>query len=99
MHRSSSNPNIRDNRLDLIGMQTYPRLMVECLHAMSLLSLESAVLADSLPIENILAIYMLLLIFYLGQKLVCFSINMNALMLIYYTFSCSHDHRLFNLYN
>jgi hypothetical protein len=42
--------------------------MVECLHVMSLISLESAVLADSLPIENILAIYMLLLIFILVES-------------------------------
>ena len=65
MHRSGSNPTVRDSRLDLISVWTYPCLMVECLHVMSLLSLESAVLADSLPIENILTIYMILLVFIL----------------------------------
>jgi hypothetical protein len=68
MHRSGSNPTVRDNRLDLIGVWIYPRLKVECLHVMSLISLESVVLADSLPIENILAIYMLLLIFILVES-------------------------------
>ena len=63
MHRSGSNSTVRDSRLDLIGVWTYPRLMVECLHVISLLSLESTVLAHNLPIENILAIYMLLLVF------------------------------------
>ena len=53
MHRYSTNPTIRDNRLDSIGVWIYPRIIVECLHVVSLLSLESAVLADSLPIENI----------------------------------------------
>ena len=61
-------PTIRDNRLDLIGLWIYSCLMVECLHVMSLLSLESAILADSLPIENILAIYMLLLVFILVKS-------------------------------
>ena len=42
--------------------------MVECLHVMSLLSLGSAVLADSPYIENILAIYMLLLVFVLVKS-------------------------------
>ena len=68
MHRSDSNATIRDSRLDLIGVWTYPRLMVECLHVTSLLSLESAVFADSLPFENILAIYMLLLVFVLVKS-------------------------------
>jgi len=36
--------------------------MVECLYVTSLLSLKSAVLADSPHIENILAIYLLLLV-------------------------------------
>jgi hypothetical protein len=35
---------------------------------MSLLLLESVVLADSLPIENIMAIYMLLLVFILVKS-------------------------------
>ena len=68
MHRSGLNPNVRDSRLDMISVWTYPRLKVECLHVMSLLSLESAVLADSLPIENILANYMLLLVFILVKS-------------------------------
>jgi hypothetical protein len=51
MHRSGSNPTVRDLRLNLIGVWIYARSMVECLHA---------VLADNLHIENILAIYMLL---------------------------------------
>jgi hypothetical protein len=53
---------------DLIGVWTYSRLMVECLHVMSLLLLESTVLADSLPMENILAIYMFLLVFILVKS-------------------------------
>jgi len=56
-------PTIRDNRLDLIGLWIYSCLMVECLHVMSLLSLESAILADILLIENTLAIHMFVLIF------------------------------------
>ena len=62
MHRSGTNPTARDNRLDSIGVWIYPRIIVECLHVASLLSLESVVLADSLPIENI---YWLFLRFYL----------------------------------
>ena len=68
MHQSDSNPTVGDSRLDLIGVQVYPCLMVECLHVMSLLSLESTILVDSLPIENILAIYMLLLVFILVKS-------------------------------
>ena len=68
MHQSGSNLTVRDSRLDLVGVWTYPRLMVECLHVMSLLSLESTILVDSLPIENILAIYMLLLVFILVKS-------------------------------
>ena len=52
-------PTVRGGRLDLIGVRTYPRLTVECLHATTLLSLESAILADSPYVENILAIHML----------------------------------------
>ena len=66
MHRSGSNPTIRDNILDLIGVWNYPRLMVECLHVMSLLSLELAVLDDSLPIENIYGYLHAFTCFYLG---------------------------------
>jgi hypothetical protein len=62
MHRSDSNPTVRDNRLDSIGVWIYPHLIVECLHVASLPSLEFVVLADSLPIENI---YWLFLCFYL----------------------------------
>jgi hypothetical protein len=42
--------------------------MVECLHVMSLLSLESAILADSLLIENILAIQMFVLVLILVKS-------------------------------
>ena len=42
--------------------------MVECLHATTLLSLELAILADSLYVENILAIYLLLLVFVLVKS-------------------------------
>jgi hypothetical protein len=42
--------------------------MVECLHVMSLLSLELAVLADSLIIENTLAIHMFVLVFILVKS-------------------------------
>jgi hypothetical protein len=68
MHRSGSNPTIRDNRLDLIGLWIYLCLMVECLHVMNLLSSESAVLVDSLLIENILAIHMIILVFILVKS-------------------------------
>ena len=69
MHRSGSNLTVRDSRLDLIGVWTYPHLMVECLHVMSLLlSQELAILADNLSIENILAIYLLLLVFILVKS-------------------------------
>ena len=43
-------------------------LMVECLHVMSLFSLESAVLADSPLIGNILAIHMFVLILILVKR-------------------------------
>ena len=68
MHRSGSTPTVRDNMLDSIGVWIYPRLIVECLHVASLLSLESTVLADNPHIENILAIYMLLLVFVLVKS-------------------------------
>jgi hypothetical protein len=42
--------------------------MVECLHVMNLLSSESAVLVDSLLIENILAIHMIILVFILVKS-------------------------------
>ena len=61
-------PTVRDGRLDLISVWTYPRPTDECPYAMTLLSLELAVLADSPYIENILAIYMLLLIFVLVKS-------------------------------
>jgi hypothetical protein len=35
-----SKPTVRDNWLDLIGLWICPCLMVECLHVMSLLSLD-----------------------------------------------------------
>ena len=68
MHRSGLNPNVRDSRLDMISVWTYPRLKVECLHVMSLLAQESTILTDILPIENILAIYMLLLVLILVKS-------------------------------
>jgi hypothetical protein len=61
-------PTVRNGRLDLISVRTYPRLTDECLYATTLLSLELVVLADSPYIENILAIYMLLLIFVLVKR-------------------------------
>ena len=61
-------PTVRDGRLDLISVWTYPRSMVECLHATTLLSLESAILADGPYVENILAIYILLLVFVLVKS-------------------------------
>ena len=48
-----SDTSDKDSRLDLIGVQVYTRLMVEWLHAMTLLSLESAIL----PIPYLLRIY------------------------------------------
>ena len=42
--------------------------MVECLHVMSLLSLESATLANSPLIENILAIHMFVLVLILVKS-------------------------------
>jgi hypothetical protein len=68
MHPSGSNPTVRDNRLDSIGLWTYPCLMVECLHVMSLLPLESAILADSPLIEIILAIHMFVPVFVLVKS-------------------------------
>ena len=53
MYRLARTPTDRDNRLDSIGVWIYPRLIVECLHVASLPSLESAVLTDSLSVENI----------------------------------------------
>jgi len=61
-------PTVRDGRLDLISIWTYPRLIVECLHVSSLLSLESVVLADNLSFENVLVICMLLLNFILVKS-------------------------------
>ena len=58
----------RDGRLDLKSVWTYPRSTVECLHATTLLSLESVILADSPYVENILAIHMLLLVFVLFKS-------------------------------
>ena len=54
--------------LDLIGLWIYPRLMVECLHVMSLLPLESAILADSQFIENILAIHVFVFVLILVKS-------------------------------
>jgi len=56
-------PTVRDGRLDLMSVWTYPHLTDECPYATTFLSPESAVLADSPYIKNILAIYMLLLVF------------------------------------
>jgi hypothetical protein len=66
MHRSGSNPTVRDNRLDSIGVRIYPHLIVKCLHVASLLSLESAILAYSLPIKNIYWLFLCFTYFYLG---------------------------------
>ena len=38
-----SDPTNKDSRLDLIGVRVYTRLIVEWLHAMTLLSLESVI--------------------------------------------------------
>ena len=54
--------------MDLISVWTYPRLIVECLHVMSFVSLESTVLANNLSFENVLAIYILLLVFVLVKS-------------------------------
>jgi hypothetical protein len=61
-------PTVRDDRLDLISVWTYPCLIVECLHVTSLLSMELAVLADSLSFENILVVYMFLLVLILVKS-------------------------------
>jgi hypothetical protein len=61
-------PIVRENRLVWKSVWIYPRLIVECLHVVSLLLLESTILADSLPFENILAIYMLLLVLVLVKS-------------------------------
>jgi hypothetical protein len=42
--------------------------MVECLHVMSLLPLESAILADGPLIDNILAIHMFVLVLVLVKS-------------------------------
>jgi hypothetical protein len=42
--------------------------MVECMHTITLLSLELAVLTNSLPVKNILAIYMFLLVLILVRS-------------------------------
>ena len=61
-------PTIRDGRLDLISVWTYPHSTDGCMYATTLLSLESTILADSPYVENILAIYMLLLVFVLVKS-------------------------------
>ena len=61
-------PTVRDGRLDLISVSTYPHSTDGCLYAMTLLSLESAILTDSPYVENILAIHMLLLVFVLVKS-------------------------------
>ena len=61
-------PTVRDGRLDLISVWTYPCLIVEFLHVTSFVSLESTVLANNLSFENVLAIYMLLLVFVLVKS-------------------------------
>ena len=86
------NPTIRDNRLDSIGLWICPCLMVECLHVMSLLPLESAILADGPLIENTLSIHMFVFVLILVksqydsqliQILSCLSITpLHALMII-----------------
>ena len=57
--------------MDLISVWTYPHEFAftdESLYATTLLSLDSAILADSPYIEIILAIYMLLLVFILVKS-------------------------------
>ena len=61
-------PTVRDNRLDLIILWIYPCLMVECLHVMSLLPLESAILANGPPTEDTLAIHMFVLVLILVKS-------------------------------
>ena len=61
-------PTVRDGRLDLISVWTYPRSTDEYLYAMTLLSLESTILAHNPYAENILTIYMLLLVFVLVKS-------------------------------
>ena len=93
-HRSGQTPLLEIIRLDLIGLWICPCLMVECLHVMSLLSLESTILADSLFIENIMAIHMFVIVFILVKSWYVFSISIDAFMFIHYIFTCSHDHWL-----
>jgi hypothetical protein len=57
-----SNPTVRDNRLDSIGIWIYLHLIVECSHIASLFSLELAILPDRQSFENILAIYLLVFV-------------------------------------
>ena len=61
-------PTVRDGRLDLTGIWTYPCSTDECLCVTTLLSLESAILADNPYVENILATDMLLLAFVLVKS-------------------------------
>jgi hypothetical protein len=61
-------PTVRDGRLDLINVWTYPHSTDEGSDATTLLSLESIVLADISYIVDILAIYMLLLVFILVKS-------------------------------
>ena len=68
MHWFGLNPTIRDNKLDLIGLWIYLCLMVKCLHVMNLLSSELAILVNSLLIENILTIHMVVLVFILVKS-------------------------------
>jgi hypothetical protein len=62
LHRPARIPTVRDDRLDLISVWTYPHSKDEGLYATTLLPLESAILANSPYIKDILAIYMLLLV-------------------------------------
>ena len=43
LYRLGLTPTDKDSRLDLIDVRVYTRLMVEWLHAMTLLSLESTI--------------------------------------------------------
>ena len=61
-------PTVRDGRLDLISVWMYTHSTDGCLYATTLLSLESAILANSPYVENILAIHMLLLAFVLVKS-------------------------------
>ena len=87
-------PTVRDDRLDLTGIWTYPCSTDECLCVTTLLLLESAILADCPYVENILATHMLLLAFVLVKSQYVSHLMLPHLLLTPF-FACFHDHRLF----